>query len=53
MTLIVVSTASAAKRYLFVFIGVFVAALGVILALNLVLGERALGSLETLQKASA
>lgn len=49
----VVSTASATKRYLFVFIGFFVVFLSVILALNLALGERALGSLEALQKASA
>lgn len=41
------------KRYLVVFIGFFSAALGVILALNLALGQRALGSVETLKKASA
>ncbi len=45
--------AQADKRYLFVFIGVFVLVLGAILALNLALGERALGSVDALQKASA
>ncbi len=46
-------TPVAAKRYLLVFIGFFVGALGLILTLNLTLGERALGSVAALQQASA
>jgi hypothetical protein len=41
------------KRYLFVFIGIFLSALAVILTLNLALGERGLGSAEAVKQASA
>jgi hypothetical protein len=40
------------KRYLYVFIGIFIAAIAVILALNLALGERGLGSAEAVRQAS-
>jgi hypothetical protein len=41
------------KRYLFVFIGIFVTVLSVIVALNLALGERGLGSAKAVRQASA
>lgn len=41
------------KRYLFVFIGLFSTVVAVILALNLVLGERGLGSVDAVRQASA
>ena len=41
------------KRYLFVFIGLFVSVLSAILTLNLALGERGLGSAEAVTQASA
>ena len=41
------------KYYLIVFIGVFFSAVAVILALNLILGERGLGSAEAVREASA
>ena len=40
-------------RYLFVFIGLFVFVLGAVLALNLLLGERGLGSAQAVREASA
>lgn len=52
-TSMTLTPAREAKRYLSVFIGFFIAVLSSILALNLALGERALGSVDTLQKASA
>ena len=53
MTTTTPSSGFAVRRYLSVFIGFFAAVLSGILALNLALGERALGSLDVLQKASA
>jgi hypothetical protein len=41
------------KSYLYVFIGIFFATLGVILTLNLTLGERGLGSAQAVTQASA
>jgi hypothetical protein len=44
---------SSSKRYLFVFIGVFLSLLNVIVALNVALGERGLGSADAVRQASA
>jgi hypothetical protein len=44
---------AASKSYLFVFIGFFSFLLGLILLLNLMLGERGLGSVEAVRQASA
>ncbi len=41
------------RSYLFVFIGFFLSVLGTLLALNLALGERGLGSAEAVRQASA